>query len=74
MAEQRIKRAPRPKLTEDEKRRAAALLADGASFRDVARTLQRSASAICRSFPGRGWTREQVAERAALDRRFRGVL
>lgn len=67
-------RAPRYKLTDEEKRRAAELLDDGVSYREVARTIGRSASVICRRFPGRGWTVEQVAERASLDRRFQGAL
>ncbi len=70
----RAHRLTRPRLTAAEMRRADELLADGVSFADVARTLGRSKSAICRRFPGRGWTAEQVAERASLERRFRGVL
>jgi transposase-like protein len=69
-----MKRPPRPKLTDEEKQLAEQLLSDGASMREVARTIGRSASVICRRFPGRGWTLEQVAERASLDRRFKGVL
>lgn len=64
----------RVKLSDDEKNRAAELLDGGASYREVARTIGRSASVLCRRFPGRGWTRDQVAERASLDRRFGGVL
>lgn len=64
----------RVKLSEDENRRAAELLEGGASYREVARTIGRSASVVCRRFPGRGWTPEQVAERASLDRRYGGVL
>lgn len=64
----------RTKLSDDEKLRAAELLDGGASYREVARTIGRSASVICRRFPGRGWTLEQVAERASLDRRYSGVL
>lgn len=60
--------------TDADKQLAAALLDDGASFREVGRTIGRPASVICRRFPGRGWTVEQVAERAALDRRFQGAL
>lgn len=40
-------------LTDDELRRAAALLEDGASYAEVARTLGRSIAAICKRFPGR---------------------
>lgn len=42
-------------LTEDEKRRAEQLLDDGASFREVGKTLGRNESTISRHFPGRGW-------------------
>lgn len=64
----------RVKLSEDEKTRAAELLDGGASYHEAARTIGRSAAVLCRLFPGRGWTIEQVAERASLNRRFRGVL
>lgn len=67
-------RPPRYKLTEDEERRAAQLLDDGASMRETARTIGRSASVICRHFPGRGWTIAQVAEHASLNRQFRGAI
>ncbi|HEY2066352.1 MAG TPA: helix-turn-helix domain-containing protein [Gemmatimonadaceae bacterium] len=48
-----------PILTDDEKRLAATLLDDGASYEEVARTIGRSAHAVRLAFPGRGWTREQ---------------
>lgn len=61
-------------LTADEIHTAEQLLADGASFGEVGRTLHRNKSVICRHFPGRGWTEQQKSEAAALQRRYRGVL
>ncbi|OBJ10742.1 helix-turn-helix domain-containing protein, partial [Mycobacterium sp. 1465703.0] len=41
------------RMTADEQRRAAALLDDGASYGEVARTLGRSPDTIMKHFPGR---------------------
>lgn len=61
-------------LTDDEIRTANMLLDDGASFGEVARTLNRNKSVICRHFPGRGWTRAQTDELSSIRMRYRGVL
>lgn len=44
-----------PYLTDAEIRQAEALLADGASYEEVARTLSRCTDNIRRRFPGQGW-------------------
>jgi IS30 family transposase len=45
-------------LSEDEKQRAAEMLDDGASYKEVGRTLGRADTAIGRHFPGRSeWQR-----------------
>jgi hypothetical protein len=49
-------------LTADEIARAEQMLDDGASLKEVARTLGRCREAIERRFPGRAWTPTQVAE------------
>lgn len=50
------------KMTQEELERAEALLDDGASLSEIARTLKLSERTIRRRFPGRGWTKEQTAE------------
>jgi IS30 family transposase len=52
---------------------AEALFDDGASAKEVARTLGRSASGIARRFPDRAWTRHQTVAHAVLCRRYRAV-
>lgn len=50
------RRSPRP-FTEAEQVFAEQLLSDGASYKEVARTLDRHASTILRKFPGQSsWT------------------
>lgn len=56
------------KFSDDEKRRAAAMLDDGCSIYEVARTLGRDKSTIRAHFPGRGWTPSQIGEWAAVRR------
>lgn len=47
--------------------RAEQMLADGASYREVARTIGVCWTTVRRHFPGRGWTPQQAAEyRTAL--------
>jgi len=53
--------SPRP-FTADEIARIEAMLDDGASLAEVARTVGRSYTLLQRRFPGRGWTREQCGE------------
>lgn len=57
-------RTPRP-WTAAEQRRAAALIEDGCSLEEVARTLGRPRTVIRRHFPGRGWTQAQISEHLA---------
>lgn len=53
---------PRPTPYSDaEMEQARRLLEDGASYREVARTLGRDASYLTRLLPGYGWTRDDVA-------------
>lgn len=59
----------RPGLTADEAARASALLADGASLKDVAETLGRHRQTIAAHFPGRGWTRQEIGSYAVLSTR-----
>lgn len=68
------KRTPARPWTIDDQSRAEAMLDDGASFREVGRTLGRNRSVIMRRFPGRGYTREQHIEAIRLswtERRMR---
>lgn len=51
----------------EEIERAEQMLADGASYREVARTIGVCWTTVRRHFPGRGWTPQQAAEyRTAL--------
>jgi AraC-like DNA-binding protein len=62
-------------FTADELELAEAMLADGASIAEVARTLRgTNTGALGRRFKGRGWTREQCAEYRALLRRLGTVV
>lgn len=69
-----MRRKCRGPLSDSEIRFAEQLLDDGASFREVARTLDRNPSVICRHFPGRGWTAQQKSEGASIQRKFRNVI
>ncbi len=53
---------PRPRWSPDEQQRALAMLADGASLWEVARTLGRDYETIWLRFRGMGWTRQQCNE------------
>jgi len=57
-----------PKLTKPlaEVLRAGRLLADGASYRETARTVGWDELTVARIFPGRGWSSREVAAFAAL--------
>jgi transposase-like protein len=48
---------------------AAAMVADGASFREIERTLHVAQKTLVRHFPGAQWTHQQAAELAAAVRR-----
>lgn len=54
--------------------RAVQMLADGASYNEVARTLNVSVDQVRRRFPGRGWTKQQLGEYVAARRQFRQVV
>lgn len=56
-------------FTDAEKAQADAMLADGASIVEVARTLNRSSHTIHRYFPGRGWSRAQMTENIGMLRK-----
>lgn len=57
----------RPPMSEAELAAADAMLADGASAAEVARTLGRGATTIRRRFQGRAWSREQCGEWVAIN-------
>lgn len=61
--------APRRPFTPVELEQAEAMLADGCSIREVARTLERAPALIWRRFRGRGWSRAQCIEWQELLRR-----
>lgn len=54
--------APPVPLTEEEKVAAKAMLEDGASYPEVARTLGRGRTTIADHFPGYAWTNAQSIE------------
>jgi len=60
---------PQSRVSPEQERLIAALVEDGAPFREIERTVGVSRDAIGRRHPGRAWTRTQVAEYAALQRR-----
>lgn len=54
---------PRPALlTEQELARAKALLEDGCSYDEAARTIGRSSTALVAHFPGYSWDRTTIAK------------
>jgi IS30 family transposase len=59
------------RMTPDELRAAAALLDDGCSYGEVARTLGRAPCTIRRHFPGRGWPVGDVYRVAAFNRQLK---
>ncbi|MCV7358515.1 helix-turn-helix domain-containing protein [Mycolicibacterium fluoranthenivorans] len=58
-------------FTEADAQAAKTLLEEGASYREVARTLGRNASIICRRFPGRGWSEDVKREAARTQQLMR---
>lgn len=65
---------PPPEVTEEEVERARLLLEDGASYKEVGRTLGRCYHTIQRRLPGYEWSEEQRREFMSVRRRFAGVL
>ncbi|QDH91840.1 helix-turn-helix DNA-binding domain protein [Mycobacterium phage Phrappuccino] len=61
-------------LTAEECATARALLEDGASYREVARTLGRSAVTLRRRLPGYGWDREQLLDYLTTTKPLEGAL
>lgn len=59
----------RPRLTAEQIARARALLTDGCSQSEVARTIGCAQSRISTLFPGTGWTSRQGGEFGQLVRR-----
>lgn len=57
-------------FTPEEDERIDAMLTDGASYKEVARTIGRHRQSIARRFPGRGWS---TADRDAHTRVVRGA-
>lgn len=57
--------ASRP-LTATQLDRARQLLADGAPYKEVARTIGSDTTTLAKHFPGQGWTRQQVSEWTAM--------
>jgi len=60
IAANQVPRRLKPPLSEWERQRATELLDDGASYGEVARTLDRSVTVIMKTFPNRGWGREEL--------------
>lgn len=60
-------------FTPEEDERALAMLADGASYAEVGRTLGRRYQGIARRFPGYSWTREQTIEYRAVLKAFNAI-
>ena len=63
-----------PRVTQDEFDRAHAMLDDGASYEEVARTLRRSHTAFRRRLPGYTLTKKEAAHRAALGRQMAQLM
>lgn len=59
--------------TEDDKLKAKALLEDGASYQEVARTIGFSGSTISRWFPGYTWSDKQKGEASAMARKMNQI-
>lgn len=55
-------------LTIEECQRIKTMLEDGCSYKEVARTLGRSETAIARRFPGYGWNKKQGAAKREMDK------
>ena len=57
-----IQGPPRNPLPPDVTERARAMVDDGCSFAEIARTLAIGEATLRRHFPGRSWTTDQVAD------------
>jgi predicted ArsR family transcriptional regulator len=62
-----------PRITEEQTAIAAALLDDGCSLAEAARTVGASPRWARRHFPGRGWSQEEVREYARFILRHNNV-
>lgn len=67
-----LRATPRP-LTPEEHARTVAMLDDGASYKEIARTIGRSANTIKRAFPGYSWTQAQMFEYRMALRAFNAI-
>lgn len=65
---------PPPPLTDAEIETASALIMDGASITEAARTIGRSRHALTHRFPDSTWTPSQVGQHRAMLRKLGGVL
>lgn len=61
---------PRREFTADEIHTAEAMFDDGCSFAEVGRTIGRATGTVAKHWPGRGWTKAQCGEWAALIRKL----
>lgn len=59
------------RFSPEEDKLARAMLEDGASFNEVARTLNRALSTICRKYKGMGWTKQELSEFNSWQMRMR---
>lgn len=57
------------RATPEWRARVEALLSDGASLKEIARTTGTNEKTVIRHFRGRGWTLEQSGEHAVMTRR-----
>lgn len=60
--------APAIPMTDDEHTRALAMLEDGCSYKETARTIGRSLITIRKHYPGYGWTVEDTSAFVAVRR------
>ncbi|SIB67633.1 helix-turn-helix domain-containing protein [Mycobacteroides abscessus] len=64
---------PAVPMSVSERTRALELLNDGASYREVARTIGRGTTTLKRAFPGYGWTQAQRFEYRMALRAFNAI-
>lgn len=57
-------------MNAEQRSRALALLEDGASYREAARTVAVSRSTVMKALPGFGWTYRQAGEFRAATRDY----
>ena len=63
----------RERTSEDVLLRAKCLLVDGASYREVARTLGIHRSTVAKHLPGYGWTSEQTVQHGRAVQMFNAI-